>query len=143
MAIIHTALQDTPTFHLYYLLTRSMISVNSNTPVGLPDCTTSAIVIGHKRDNRFAGALTRSWREFLTLRGTFLSVAVRSSMDGRCHSEGHILAVGTSHCPESFGDFGRVFKAGASLWGGAHDERMEASAKLRHKDRLRELRLCF
>lgn len=58
-------------------------------------------------------------------------------MASRGHREGHILAIGASHCPESFGDFGGVFNAGASLWGGAHDERMETSAKLTNKDRLR------
>lgn len=101
----------------------------------------STIVIGHKRDNRSVGALTHSRRGFLTLRGTFLSAAVRgtgSRMASRGHREGHILAIGPSHCPESFGDFGGVFKAGASFWGGAHDECMETSAKLTNKNRLRE-----
>jgi len=97
----------------------------------------STIVIGHKRDNRSVGGLARTRRGFLTLGGTFRPPAVwgtDSRMASRGHREGHILAIGAPHCPESFGDFGGVFKAGASLWGGAHDERMEASAKLTHKD---------
>lgn len=132
--------------HQYSLLfMQSVTSITSNStvvPLVLvwPDCMSSTIVIGHKRDNRSVGALAHS-RRFLNLWGTFLPAAVRSK-DSRMvswgHCEGHILAVGTAHCPENFGDFGGVFEAGASLWGGAHDERMETSAKLTHKDRLRE-----
>lgn len=135
--------QDTPTYQLSFLFTQSVTSVTSDSIVLVlvwPDCMSSTIVIGHKRDNRSVGALTHSRRGFLTLWGTFLPSAVwgtDSRMASRGHREGHIMAIGASHCPESFGDFGGVFKAGASLWGGAHDECMETSAKLTNKDRLR------
>ncbi len=134
---------------ILFLFMQSVTSVTSNSSALVlvwPDCMSSTVVIGHKRDNRSVGAQAHSRRWFLTLWGTFLPAAVRSK-DSRMASwgqcKGHILAVGTSHCPESSGDFGGVFDAGTSLWGGARDERMETSAKLTHKDRLRELGLQF